>query len=142
MPEGPRSLDGVTNFLGLRWEEPGIVRLTVRPDLINAGGLLAGVVAYALVDYSMGSALWVHTSDEEAIATLSISITYLRTATEGEIVCRSDLDRRTRSNAALRSEVSDEQGGCWPRRPGPTRSSRAATGPAERRPRAAAASAA
>ena len=110
MPEGPRSLDGVTNFLGLRWEEPGTVRLTVRPDLINAGGLLSGVVAYALVDYSMGSALWVHTSDDESIATLSISITYLRTATEGDIVCRTELDRRTRTNAALRSEVADEGG--------------------------------
>ena len=106
----PRSLDGVTAFLDVRWDDVETVRVTIRPDLINAGGLLSGVVAYALVDYSMGSALWVHTSDEEAIATLSISITYLRTATEGEIVCRSDLDRRTRSNAALRSEVSDEQG--------------------------------
>jgi uncharacterized protein (TIGR00369 family) len=110
VPESPRSLDGVTSFLGIRWEDPGTVRLTVRPDLINAGGLLSGVVAYALVDYSMGSALWVHTSDEESIATLSISITYLRTATEGEIVCRTELDRRTRSNAALRSEVADENG--------------------------------
>jgi len=110
VPESPRSLDGVTSFLGIRWQDPGTVRLTVRPDLINAGGLLSGVVAYALVDYSMGSALWVHTSDEESIATLSISITYLRTATEGEIVCRTELDRRTRTNAALRSEVADEDG--------------------------------
>src|SRR3954449_1288024 len=105
----PRTLDGVTDWLGLRWEDPQTVRLAVRPELINAGGLLSGVVAYALVDYSMGSALWVHTSDEESIATLSISITYLRTATEGDIVCRTALDRRTRTNAALRSEVSDEQ---------------------------------
>ena len=110
MPEGPRSLDGVTSFLGMRWEDPRTIRLTVRPDLLNAAGRLSGVIAYALVDYSMGSALWVHTSEEEAIATLSISITYLRTATEGDVVCHSDLDRRTRSNAALRSEVADEGG--------------------------------
>jgi acyl-CoA thioesterase len=106
----PRTLDGVTEWLGLRWEDPRTVRLTVRDALINAGGLLSGVVAYALVDYSMGSALWEHTTDDEAIATLSIAITYLRTATEGEIVCRTQLDRRTRTNAALRSEVADDQG--------------------------------
>jgi uncharacterized protein (TIGR00369 family) len=106
----PRTLDGVTDWLGLRWEDPQTVRLAVRPELINAGGLLSGVVAYAMVDYSMGSALWVETTDEESIATLTIAITYLRTATEGEIVCRSALDRRTRTNAALRSEVAGEDG--------------------------------
>ena len=35
------------------------MRLTVRPELINPAGLLSGPVAYAMVDYSMGSALWV-----------------------------------------------------------------------------------
>src|SRR3712207_1146102 len=93
----------------MRWEDPRTVRLTIRPELINLGGLLSGVVAYALVDYSMGSALWVETEEDEAIATLSISITYLRTAREGDVVCRTELDRRTRTNAALRSEVFDAE---------------------------------
>src|SRR3712207_5944681 len=101
MTDGPRALDGLTRWMGLRWDDPQTVRLTIRPDLINLGGLLSGVVAYALVDYSMGSALWVETTEEESIATLSIAITYLRTATEGEVVCRTELDRRTRTNAAL-----------------------------------------
>lgn len=108
--DGPRAHDGLTRWLGLRWEDARTVRLTVRDELINPAGLLSGVVAYALVDYSMGSALWEHTTGEEGIATLSIAITYLRTATAGEIVCRTDLDRRTRTNAALRSEVADDDG--------------------------------
>ena len=103
-------IDDLTRWLGLRWESAERVRLTIRPELINPAGLLSGPVGYAMVDYSMGSALWVHTSEEESIATLSITITYLRTATEGEIVCRSDLDRRTRTTAALRSEVRDDEG--------------------------------
>ena len=110
MSDGPRALDGLTGWMGLRWEDPRTVRLTIRDDLINAGGMLSGVVAFALVDYSMGSALWVETTDEEAIATIGIAITYLQTATEGEIVCRTQLDRRTRSTAALRSEVHHEDG--------------------------------
>jgi len=110
MTEGPTSLDGVTRFLGLRWEAPEVVRLTIRPELINAGGLLSGVVSYALVDYSMGSTLWAQTTEEEGIATVSIAVNYLQTATEGDVVCRTELDRRNRRSAALRSEVRHDDG--------------------------------
>ena len=73
----------------MRWDDPQTVRLTIRPELINNGGLLSGVVTYALVDYCMGSTLWAQTSEQERIATISISINYIQTATEGEIVCRT-----------------------------------------------------
>jgi uncharacterized protein (TIGR00369 family) len=106
----PRSLDGVTTFLGVRWDDVETVRLTIRPELINAGGLLSGVVTYALVDYSMGSALWAQTTEEERIATINIAINYIQTATEGDVVCRSTLDRRNRRIAVLRSEVRHEDG--------------------------------
>ena len=107
---GPGAIDGVTGFMGMRWEDPQTVRLTIRPELINAGGLLSGVVTYALVDYCMGSTLWAQTSAEEAIATISISVNYIQTATEGDIVCRTTLDRRNRRTAVMRSEVSHEDG--------------------------------
>jgi uncharacterized protein (TIGR00369 family) len=106
----PRSLDGVTTFLGVRWDDVETVRVTIRPELINAGGLLSGVVTYALVDYSMGSALWAQTTEEERIATINIAINYIQTATEGDVVCRSTLDRRNRRIAVLRSEVRHEDG--------------------------------
>jgi uncharacterized protein (TIGR00369 family) len=96
--------------MGLRWEDPQTVRLTIRPELINGGGLLSGVVTYAMVDYCMGSTLWVQTTKDERIATISISINYIQTATEGEIVCRTTLDRRNRTNAVMRSEVRHEDG--------------------------------
>ena len=103
-------IDDVSGFFGIRWDDPNTARLTVREDLINAGGLLSGVATYALVDYSMGSALWPQTSDEEGIATINIAINYVRTATEGEAVCETVVDRRNRSNAVLRSEVRHEDG--------------------------------
>jgi uncharacterized protein (TIGR00369 family) len=84
------------------------VRLQIRPELINAGGLLSGVVTYALVDYCMGSTLWAQITREERIATLNISINYIQTAIEGEIVCRTTLDRRNRTIAVMRSEVRHE----------------------------------
>jgi uncharacterized protein (TIGR00369 family) len=103
-------IDGVSDFFGIRWRHANEVHLTIRPELINAGGLLSGVATYALVDYCMGSTLWKQTSEDEAIATISISINYVQTATEGDVVCTTELDRRNRSNAVLSSEVRHEDG--------------------------------
>ena len=103
-------IDGVSSFMRMRWDSADTVRLEIRPELINAGGLLSGVVTYALVDYCMGSTLWPHTTEDEHIATLNISINYIQTATDGEIVCTTDLDRRNRTNAVLRSEVRHTDG--------------------------------
>jgi uncharacterized protein (TIGR00369 family) len=98
--------DGVQDYLGFCWVSDEECRLSVRPDLLNQGGLLSGIVAYALIDYGMGAALWPHVTAEEFFATISIGITYIATAREGEVVCRTQLDRRTRTTAALRSEVT------------------------------------
>jgi uncharacterized protein (TIGR00369 family) len=107
---GRPGIDGVSGFMGMHWDSAERIRLEIRPELINAAGLLSGVVTYALVDYCMGSTLWPHTTDDEHVATLNISINYIQTATEGEIVCATELDRRNRTNAVLRSEVRHEDG--------------------------------
>jgi len=96
--------------MGMRWEGPDTVRVEIRPELINGGGLLSGVVTYAMVDYCMGSTLWAQTTPEERIATISISINYVQTAVDGEIVCRTTLDRRNRRTAVMRSEVHHDDG--------------------------------
>jgi 1,4-dihydroxy-2-naphthoyl-CoA hydrolase len=96
--------------MGMRWRDPQTVSLQIRPELINAGGLLSGVVTYALIDYCMGSTLWAQTTEQERIATINISINYVQTAVEGEIVCRTTLDRRNRRAAVMRSEVRHEDG--------------------------------
>ena len=77
------------------------MRLTIRDELINPAGLLSGPVAYALVDYCMGSTLWMQRAAGERIATINISINYIQTATEGDIVCTSELDRRNDRVAVL-----------------------------------------
>ena len=100
----------MTTFLGLRWEDANTIHLTIRPELINLGGMLSGVATYGMVDYGMGSALWAKTSEDEHIATISIAINYVQTATDGQITCRTVLDRRNRRSAVLRSEVRHEDG--------------------------------
>ena len=110
MSEEYGGIDGLTRWLGMRWESPNRVRLTVRDELINPAGLLSGPIAYAMVDYSMGSALWVERQSGERIATINISINYLRTARSGDVICESVLERRNDRVAVLRSEVSDADG--------------------------------
>ena len=109
-PDSPRGIDGLTRFLGMRWDSYDTVRLEVRPELINPAGLLSGPVAYAMVDYSMGSALWKDLEPDERIATINISINYLRTAREGDVVCTSRVHRRNDRVAVLSSEVRDDDG--------------------------------
>jgi uncharacterized protein (TIGR00369 family) len=105
-----QGIDDVSRFFGLRWDSPERARFTIRPDLINAGGLLSGVATYAIVDYTMGSALWAQTADDEAIATVNIAINYVQTATEGDVLCETQVDRRNRRSAVLRSEVRHDDG--------------------------------
>lgn len=103
-------IDGVSRFMGIRWDDPATARMPIRPELINAGGILSGVATYALVDYTMGSALWAQTTEDEGIATINIAINYIQTATSGEVVCRTTVDRRNRTTAVLRSEVEHDDG--------------------------------
>ena len=103
-------IDDVSRWFGIRWDSPTKSRFKIRPELINAGGMLSGVATYALIDYTMGSALWAQTADDEAIATINIAINYVRTAVEGEAVCETVVDRRNRTSAVLRSEVRHGDG--------------------------------
>jgi uncharacterized protein (TIGR00369 family) len=103
-------IDGVSRWFGIRWDSETTARLTIRPELINAGGMLSGVATYALVDYTMGSTLWAQTTDAEGIATVNIAINYVQTATEGDVICVTELDRRNRTAATMRSEVRHEDG--------------------------------
>ena len=63
-----------------------------------------------MVDYSMGSALWQQRNKGERIATIGISINYVQTAREGDVICDSVVDRRNDRIAVMRSEVRHEDG--------------------------------
>jgi uncharacterized protein (TIGR00369 family) len=106
----PDGIDDLTRWLGLRWETAQRVRLAIRPELINPAGLVAGPVAYAMVDYSMGSTLWQDLTEGERIATIGISINYVQTAREGEVICETRLDRRNDRVAIMQSEVRHTDG--------------------------------
>lgn len=102
----PAFTDDITDFLGFRLEAPGRIALTVTPALMNGGGMLSGIVPFGLIDYAMGTVLWREIAESESIATLNVAINYVATAREGDIVCVASMDRRTRTNAVLRAEVT------------------------------------
>jgi uncharacterized protein (TIGR00369 family) len=110
MSEREPGIDGLSRWLGLRWESHDRLRLTIRDELINPAGLLAGPVAYAMIDYCMGSTLWKSRVKGERIATIGISINYVQTAREGDAICTSTLDRRNDRIAVLSSRVEHEDG--------------------------------
>ena len=110
MTDREPGIDGVSRWLGLRWESHDRLRLTIRDELINPAGLLSGPVAYAMLDYCMGSTLWKSREQGERIATIGISINYVQTAREGDVICESTLDRRNDRIAVLSGRVTHEDG--------------------------------
>ena len=110
MSDRPPGIDGVSGWLGIRWDAADRVRLTIRDELINPAGLLSGPVAYAMVDYCMGSTLWQSREQGERIATIGISINYVQTAREGDVICTGTLDRRNDRIAVLSARVEHEDG--------------------------------
>lgn len=106
----PRNGNAFSRYLGLRFEDPGTVRLELRPDLLNDAGLLLGPVAVALIDYAMGCALWAQTTEDENIATVNIAINYIQSAADGEVVCHAKVDRRNRRFAVLSAKTHHEDG--------------------------------
>jgi uncharacterized protein (TIGR00369 family) len=101
-------IDGLSGWLGIRWDAYDRVRLTIRDELINPAGLLSGPVAYAMIDYCMGSTLWRSREKGERIATIGISINYVQTAREGDVLCEATLDRRNDRIAVLSARVTHE----------------------------------
>jgi acyl-coenzyme A thioesterase PaaI-like protein len=58
----------------------------------------------------MTTAMWARAAEEERIATLNVALSFVDSATSGEVICRSTVDRRTRHVGAVRCELRHEDG--------------------------------
>ena len=97
--------DAFAPLLGLRWTAPEEVRLTIRAEHINTVGLLLGPVVFSLADYGMSTLVIAALKEGEMCATTNIAINFVASATGGEVVCTSQLERRTRRTASTRCDV-------------------------------------
>jgi uncharacterized protein (TIGR00369 family) len=109
-PGGPTAGDDFSRYLGLRWGEPGVLRLDVREGMVNNVGRLLGPISFALVDYGMSAVVWDSLADDETTATINVAINFVDSTRAGEVVCRSRIDRRTRRVAATSSDVRAADG--------------------------------
>jgi uncharacterized protein (TIGR00369 family) len=103
--------DSFARVLGLRFDDDAeTVRLTVRPDLVNNGGMLLGPVVFSLVDYAMTLQMLQFRADGARIATTHIALNFMASAREGDVIARATLDRPGRSAAFLSARVEHEDG--------------------------------
>jgi acyl-CoA thioesterase len=107
---GPSERDAFSEFLGLRFDSPTVVRLEIRPELVNGVGKLLGPVVFALTDYGMGAAVWNTLTAGEVCATINVAINFVDSAASGEVVCTSRVDRRTKRAAATSCELRHADG--------------------------------
>lgn len=71
----------------------------------NPHGVAHGAVLYALTDTGMGAALYPTLAEGEICATLEIKINYFRSASEGTLVCLTEMIHRGRTVANLESRL-------------------------------------
>ncbi|MBI5949591.1 MAG: PaaI family thioesterase [Chloroflexi bacterium] len=111
MAKAARPNTGLAPLLGITMEREDAASrssVTVRPDLLNPHGVLAGPVMYSLADFGMGAALYSRLGDSESCATIEIKMVYIATVTKGDVVCETRLVNKGRSVAVLESEVFNE----------------------------------
>ncbi len=111
MAKKPGPNVGLGPLLGIRMEREDAASrsfVTVRPELLNPHGVLAGPVMYSLADFGMGAALSSRLEDSESCATIEIKMVYIATVTTGEVACETRLVNKGRRVAVLESEVFNE----------------------------------
>jgi len=87
--------------------EPGkaILKMDVRPDMHNGVGWLQGGMLAALADEAMALALYPLLSDEEGIATISESTSFIKGVQTGMICAEGRVVRKGRRVAFMESDV-------------------------------------
>ena len=82
-----------------------LLKMQVRPDMMNGVGWLQGGILTAIADEAMALALCPLLSDTEGIATLSESTCFIRGIQEGFILAEGRVIRKGRRVAFTESEV-------------------------------------
>lgn len=82
--------------------------LTVKPEILNPYGALAGPAVYAMVDYSMGAAVASLLAEGRYCATIEVKISYFASVRAGIVRCETEVVRPGKRVMFLESRVRDE----------------------------------
>ncbi len=84
--------------------------MEVRPDMLNGVGWLQGGLFTALCDEAMALALFTVLEEEERIATISESTSFLRGIRKGRVVAKGRVVKKGRHVAFTEGTVADFEG--------------------------------
>lgn len=84
------------------------IQCSVRPELLNAAGVLHGGVAASMADTAVGIALHRHFSGLRPITTVELKINYFRPITTGELRARAHLLRIGSTLCVGRVDMHDD----------------------------------
>jgi acyl-CoA thioesterase len=92
--------------------EPGkaVLKMQVRPDMLNGVGWLQGGILVALADEAMALALYPVLSPGEGIATISESTSFVKGTRDGVIIAEGTVLKKGRRVAFCEGEVRMESG--------------------------------
>ena len=88
-----------------------MLSMQVRPDMLNGVGWLQGGLFTALCDEAMALALFTVLDEDEGIATISESTSFLQGIREGRITARGRVIKKGRSVAFLEGAVTNSDDG-------------------------------
>ncbi len=91
-------------------EGAAVLDMRVRPDMHNGVGWLQGGMLVALADEAIALALYTLLKDNEGIATISESTSFIKGVREGVIVAKAKVIRKGRRVAFAEAEVFLENG--------------------------------
>ena len=92
--------------------EPGLVRMRfdARPDFCNGMGNVQGGFLAAMLDDSMGPALFTLLDGGQFAPTLEMKVSFLRAAKPGPVIGEGRVAHRTKNVAFLEGTLSTESG--------------------------------
>jgi acyl-CoA thioesterase len=85
--------------------------MQVRPDMLNGAGWLQGGLFTSLSDEAMALALFTVLDEDEGIATISESTSFLQGIRKGRVTATARVIKRGRSVAFLESAVTNSDDG-------------------------------
>jgi uncharacterized protein (TIGR00369 family) len=87
-----------------------VLKMQVRPEMHNGVGWLQGGVLVALADEAIALALYTQLNENEGIATISESTSFVKGVREGVIVAEAKIIRKGRRVAFAEAEVFIDNG--------------------------------
>jgi len=90
-------------------EGNAVLRMEVRPDMLNGVGWLQGGIFTALADEAMALALYSLLSQKEGIATISESTSFVRGIRDGVLIAEGRVIKKGRRVAFAEGDVTLDQ---------------------------------